>query len=301
MRGIERYFYAPNPWQKALAIVLLPISALYCVIATLKRVFARYEDFGIPIISVGNLVIGGSGKSPFILEVAKEYSKVCIILRGYGRKSKGLKVVSVNGEIFEDSTNVGDEAIMMAKALKNASVIVCENRKKGILEAKKRGVSIIFLDDGFRFNFKKLNILLQPKLEPYFDFCIPSGGYRERKSAYKKADILIKEGIDYKREVKLVNPTKRMLLLTAIANPSRLDEYLPDVVGKITLKDHSYFDKAKILEEYARLEATSLLVTQKDIPKLESFGLPLSVLQLEIVIIPEVKQSIREYIAKALS
>ena len=92
-----------------------------------------------------------------------------------------------------------------------------------------------------------------------------------------------------------------MLLLTAIANPSRLDEYLPDVVGKITLKDHSYFDKAKILEEYARLKATSLLVTQKDVPKLETFGLPLSVLQLEIVIIPEVKQSIREYIAKALS
>ncbi|WP_104721643.1 tetraacyldisaccharide 4'-kinase [Helicobacter mesocricetorum] len=301
MRGIEHYFYAPSFWQKALAIILLPISALYCGIATLKRGFAKYEDFGIPIISVGNLVIGGSGKSPFILEVAKEYSKVCIILRGYGRKSKGLKVVSVNGEILEDSNNAGDEAIMIAKALKNASVIVCENRKKAILEAKKMGVDIIFLDDGFRFNFKKLNIVLQPKLEPYFNFCIPSGGYRERKAAYKKADILIKEGVDYKREVKLVNPTKKMLLLTAIANPSRLDEYLPDVVGKIVLKDHSYFDKAKILEEYTRLEATSLLVTQKDIPKLESFGLPLSVLQLEMIISPEVKQSIRGYIANTLS
>ena len=53
---------------------------------------------------------------------------------------------------------------------------------------------------------------------------------------------------DYTRKVELLYPTQRMLLLTAIANPSRLDSYLPNVVGKIILKDHSYFDKTKILE-----------------------------------------------------
>ena len=67
--------------------------------------------------------------------------------------------------------------------------------------------------------------------------------------------------------------------------------------GKIILKDHSYFDKTKILESYATLNATSLLVTQKDAVKLEEFGLPLSILQLELSIAPNIKEQIKNYIA----
>ncbi|TLD89131.1 tetraacyldisaccharide 4'-kinase [Helicobacter sp. MIT 05-5294] len=298
MRKIEQYFFAPSAPQKILAFCLLPFSFVYCIVATYKRKFARFLDFGIPIISVGNLVLGGSGKSPFILEIAKDYQDSCVILRGYGRKSKGLQIVSIRGEIQTNVQNAGDEAIMLAKNLPNASVIVSENRQKAIIKAKELGAKVIFLDDGFRFNFKKLNILLRPKLEPYFSFCIPSGGYREHKRAYKNADILAREGVDYERKVQLLSPTKRMLLLTAIANPSRLNDYLPDVVGKIILNDHCFFDKSKILEEYTRLEATSLLVTQKDATKLEEFGLPLSLLHLEMQINPAIKQTIAEYIAK---
>ncbi|WP_299545812.1 tetraacyldisaccharide 4'-kinase [uncultured Helicobacter sp.] len=297
MRKIERYFYAPSGIQKLLAFALLPFSVIYCAIATLKRKFARFKDFGIPIISVGNLVLGGSGKSPFIIEIAKDYADVCVILRGYGRKAKGLKIVSIKGTIKESVENVGDEAIMLAKALPNASVIVSEKREVGIQKAKELDSKIIFLDDGFRFNFKKFNILLQPKLEPYFSFCIPSGGYREHKSAYKQADIVAKEGVDYEREVQLIDATPRMLLLTAIANPSRLEEYLPNVVGKITLKDHSFFDKENILKTYEKLGATSLLVTQKDMPKLEGFGVPLSLLQLRLKINPSIIKAVQNYLA----
>ncbi|CAM2906278.1 tetraacyldisaccharide 4'-kinase [Helicobacter burdigaliensis] len=296
MRAIERYFYAPSVLQKLLAICLLPVSLIYAVIATIKRKVAVYEDFGVPIVSVGNLVLGGSGKSPFIMEIAKDYENAFVILRGYGRKSKGLKVVSVKGEIKEDVIKAGDEALMIAKALPKASVIVCKKRKEAILKAKEMGARVIFLDDGFRFNFKKLNIILKPKLEPYFSFCVPSGGYRELKSAYKEADILASEGIDYKREVKVLDKTERMFLLTAIANPSRLEEYLPSVVGKMTLKDHSYFPKDKILEEYKKVNATSLLVTPKDAVKLGDFGLPLSILSLELVIKDEIKEKIKKYI-----
>lgn len=300
MRRVERYFYCPSVLQKCLAFALLPFSIVYCVIATLKRKFAKFQDFEMPIISVGNLVLGGSGKSPFIMEIAKDYADVCVILRGFGRKSKGLKIVSIKGEVKENVQNVGDEAIMLAKALKNATIIVSENRINGILEAKKLGAKTIFLDDGFRFNFKKLNIILRPKLEPYFDFCIPSGAYRERKSAYKKADIIALEGVDYTRKVEIVNKTEKMLLLTAIANPSRLDAYLPSVVGKITLKDHAFFPKDEILQKYKDLEATSLLVTQKDVPKLEAFNLPLSVMQLELTINPNIKEKIASYIKENL-
>lgn len=296
MRTIERYFYAPSTLQKILAICLLPISFIYAIIATLKRKLTICEDFGLPIVSVGNLVLGGSGKSPFIIEIAKDYEDVCVISRGYGRKSKGLKVVSIKGEIKEDVLNAGDEALMIAKALPKASVIVCKKRREAIFKAKEIGAKAIFLDDGFRFNFKKLNIILKPMLEPYFSFCVPSGGYRELKSAYKEADILAQEGEDYKREVKVLNKTERMFLLTAIANPSRLNEYLPSVVGKMSLKDHSYFPKEVILEEYRKLNATSLLVTPKDAVKLEEFGLPLSILSLELVIKSEIKEKIKRYI-----
>ena len=124
MRKIERYFFFPSPMQKFLAFALLPISLLYCMVATLKRKISRHYDFGIPIISVGNLVLGGSGKSPFVMEITRDYPNACVILRGYGRKSKGLKVVSVLGAIQENVTNAGEEAIMLARALNNASVIV---------------------------------------------------------------------------------------------------------------------------------------------------------------------------------
>lgn len=296
MRSIERYFYHPSFFQKILAILLLPISLIYCISATLRRLIAKREDFGIPIISVGNLILGGSGKTPFIIEIAKDYPKSCVILRGYGRKSKGLKIVSHNGKILEDIIASGDEAQMLAKMLPQSTIIVCKNRQKAINEALNLGAKIIFLDDGFRFNFKKLNILLRPKLEPYFSFCIPSGGYREQKSAYSKCDILASEEVDYKRHVSVLKASPRMLLLTAIANPSRLDSYLPNIIGKITLKDHSYFDKEKILSEYKRLDATSLLVTQKDAVKLESFALPLSILHLELEINPKIKEQIKNYI-----
>ncbi|MCE3039196.1 tetraacyldisaccharide 4'-kinase [Helicobacter anatolicus] len=296
MRFIDRYFYKPNFWQKILAICLLPISLLYFIASTLRRKFSKFQDFQIPIISIGNLVAGGSGKTPFIIETAKNYKNVAIILRGYKRKSKGLLVISHKGEILSTQEQAGDEAYLIAKKLPNASVIVCKKRHLALEKAKEMGIKIVFLDDGFRFNYKKLNILLKPKLQPYFNFCIPSGIYRENPYLYNTADLTITEDQDYKRIVTLKNPTKRMLLVTAIANPSRLDQFLPDVVGKITLNDHSTFNKDFLTQQLKNHNATSLLVTQKDEVKLLDFGLPLSILELKLEIKPEILQKIDNYI-----
>ena len=172
MRFIDSYFYNPSFAQKLLSFVLLPVSLLYAISATLRRKCSKYYDFGIPIISVGNLIIGGSGKTPFIIEIAKSYPHSAIISRGYKRKSKGLVVVSHNGEILCTQPQAGDEAYLLAKSLPNASVIVSKDRKQAIHKAKELGAKYIFLDDGFRFHFKKLNIVLQPKLQPYFPFLL---------------------------------------------------------------------------------------------------------------------------------
>jgi len=114
-----------------------------------KRAMAKQIEFGIPIISVGNIIVGGSGKTPVTINLASKYEDVCIILRGYGRASKGLQVVSLRGKILVDVKTSGDEAMLLANSLPKATVIVSENRVTAILKAKELACKIIFLDDGF--------------------------------------------------------------------------------------------------------------------------------------------------------
>ncbi len=300
MRFIDRYLYKPNALQKALSILLLPISILYLIMSIVRRKIQRYYDFQIPIISVGNLIAGGSGKTPFLLEIAKDYNHIAVISRGYKRKSNGLVVVSINGKLQVSEEQSGDEAYLIALSLKNASVIVCKNRKKAIKKAKELGAKCVFLDDGFRFNFKKLNIILYPKLMPYFPFTLPSGMYRENPFYSNPNDIVLKEDVDYIREVYIDNPSEKMLLLSAIANPMRLEQFLApyrtNIVGDILLSDHARFDFDFVQREFKRTGATSLLVTQKDKVKLTKCEIPLSTLVLKMHIKDDITKQIREYI-----
>ncbi|MGL2894784.1 tetraacyldisaccharide 4'-kinase [Helicobacter pylori] len=294
---LERYFYDPTLLQKGLIFVLYPFSLIYQCIATIKRKTAKKHDFKIPIISIGNLIAGGSGKTPFILEIAPRYQEVAVVSRGYQRDSKGLVVVSVKGNILVPQKTAGDEAYLLALNLKQASVIVSEKRELGVLKALELGSKIVFLDDGFRFNFHQFNALLKPKVPPYYPFCLPSGLYRESIESYKEAHLVVTEDKDYKRITSITNPTKRMLLVTAIANPSRLDAFLPkEVVKKLYFRDHAPFDLELLEKEFYQNNATSLLVTSKDRVKLQDCKLPLSVLDLKLEICPKVLEEIDRYI-----
>lgn len=298
MRLIDRYFYNPTWWQKIIIFLLLPLSYFYCFISYFRRKLSPTLDFGIPIISIGNLVVGGSGKTPFLIHIAQSLPnlKIAVISRGYKRKSKGLVVVSRFGEILCSQQDAGDEPYLIAKSVKNVSVIVCKKRKEAIFKAKEMGCDVVLLDDGFRFKYKKLNILLRPKLEPYYPFCLPSGMYREWSKSYDEADLIIKEGEGYMREVSVENPTERMLLLTAIANPMRLNEFLPQVVGKVYYPDHSDFSLQELKEKLSEYNATSLLVTSKDYVKLEKMDLPISLLALRLRVEESIIERIKNYI-----
>ncbi|WQY82980.1 tetraacyldisaccharide 4'-kinase [Helicobacter pylori] len=294
---LERYFYDPTLLQKGLIFALYPFSLIYQCIATLKRKTAKKHDFKIPLISIGNLIAGGSGKTPFILEIAPRYQEVAVVSRGYQRDSKGLVVVSVKGNILVPQKTAGDEAYLLALNLKQASVIVSEKRELGVLKALELGAKIVFLDDGFRFNFNQFNALLKPKIPPYYPFCLPSGLYRESVNSYKEAHLVVTEDKDYKRITSISRPTKRMLLVTAIANPSRLDTFLPkEVVKKLYFRDHAPFDLELLEKEFYQNNATSLLVTSKDLVKLQDCNLPLSVLDLKLEIDPKVLEEIDRYI-----
>jgi len=242
--------------------------------------FTRVEDFKIKIISVGNLTVGGSGKTPLVTAFATQYKKPAIILRGYGRNSKGLIVVKNAQEILCSVNESGDEAMIYAKKLPHAIVIVSEERKPAIKKAKEMGCEIVLLDDAYsKHDIKKVDVLIDVATKN--SFCLPSGPYRERLWATKEA-IIVHEDVDFRRIVTLKYQTERMALVTAIARPSRLDKYLPKVVGKHYFEDHHSFTKEELEKILEKDNATSLLVTFKDYVKIEGFGLPLSLLDLEV-------------------
>lgn len=275
------------------------------LIILIKRAIAQEIEFGIPIISVGNIIVGGSGKTPVTIKLASKYENSCVILRGYGRSSKGLFVVSLNGKILEDVKTSGDEAMLLANSLPKSTIIVSENRIKAILKAKELGCKIIFLDDGFsKYKIAKFNILLRPKDEPTNIFCLPSGGYREPKGFYSQADIELVEGKDFKRVISIKRdglitelPSKT-LLLTAISKPKRLLEFLPKDTKMISYADHYAFTKddiSKIEEEYSDF---AIVTTGKDFVKLKEFNIKnLFLMDLDIEISQNVDFTImNEYI-----
>jgi tetraacyldisaccharide 4'-kinase len=262
-----------------------------------RRLFTFKKSYKIPIVSIGNLTVGGSGKTPFVIALAKKYENVTIISRGYGRQSKGLVEVSQRGKVVSDVFNSGDEAMLMAKSLSKASVIVSEDRVLAIDKAIKDGTKIIFLDDGFnRTNIEKYEILLFPKtIKNYFTF--PSGPFREFFFMKYLADLSLHEGKDFKRMVEVDNKTEKMLLVTAISNPERLNDFLPKgVINKVYLDDHAYFNEEELKKKMLEEGATSLLITQKDEVKMQDFKLTLSVMKLELEIKNEVLEKIHNYI-----
>jgi len=252
------------------------------------------KDFGVKIISVGNLSVGGSGKTPLVTALALRYENVAIILRGYGRNSQGIHVVKDKQNILCNVSLSGDEAMIYAHKLPNAIVIVSEKRAVAIAKAKEMGAKLIFLDDAYsKHDIKKLDILIDVKSKN--ESCLPSGPFRERLWSTKQA-VLLQDGIDFKRVVFLKNETQKMSLVTAIARPQRLDEYLPQVISKNYFEDHHAFVKWELQNVLKNDMSDSILVTYKDFVKVASFGLPLSLLDLEVEVNDQVFKIIEEYI-----
>jgi tetraacyldisaccharide 4'-kinase len=270
------------------------------VIVAFKRVSAKSIDFQIPIVSVGNLLIGGTGKTPVILALAKKEIHPAIVLRGYGRVSKGMQIVSKQGNIQLDLDSSGDEAYLYALSLQNATVIVDEHRVYGVMKAKELGCNIVFLDDGYRFhNILKYDILLRPKLEPTNVFCLPSGGYKETKMMYSFVPCVLKDGEDFKRIITFTKNNKtievlpeNLLLLTAISKPDRLLEYLPKNIECKTFIDHYQFTKSDIDNILNHYKDYTIITTSKDYVKLKKFDLDnIILMNLDIEIIKEISYS----------
>ena len=257
----------------------------------------RKRDFGVPIVSIGNLVVGGTGKTPFLIELLSKYPKTFVVLRGYGRQSKGYLLVSKEGEVLVGVDQSADEPMLIARSQKKCSVIVSEERAFGIKKAKEMGAKVIFLDDGFnQVGIKKFDILLTSQKFKN-NLPMPAGPFREFWFCEKQADLVLSEGVDFARSVEFENLGKKMVLVTAISNPARLDKFLPKgVVGKYYFKDHAYFKEDDLRDILEKEGADRLLVTQKDLVKIADFKLPLAIIKLKLEIKEYVFDAVDTYI-----
>ncbi len=183
-----------------LKIILFPFACLYGLIMKIRdKLFdfriLRAKSFDLPVISVGNLCFGGTGKTPHVEYLARllgEKYHVAILSRGYGRKTRGHLIASVNNS----DTDLGDESLQYFRKFNNVTVAVNERRKQGIIELLKDrpGTEIILLDDAFQHRWVKpgLSILLTDYHHLFVeDYPLPTGTLREFRSGAKRADMIV--------------------------------------------------------------------------------------------------------------
>lgn len=307
---IEEYLFYPTPFQQFISALLLPLTVIYCFIKFVKKSSTTTYDFGIKVVSIGNLILGGTGKTPFTIALSKHFPNNAIVLRGYKRKSKGLYVVSDRGNILQSQDISGDEAYEYALSCPDSIVIVSEDRAKGVLKAKELGAKIVFLDDGFsKREILKFDILLRPKNEPTNLFCLPSGGYKEPKIEYLNADIVAREEVDYTRHTSFsfYNATNKtvvktdilpenLILVSAISKPQRLFDFLPNGIRYEFFEDHYDFQRGDIENIQEKYNTKNIIVTKKDFVKLQKFDMDLYVIDLEVKINQEIIEKVGEYV-----
>jgi tetraacyldisaccharide 4'-kinase len=185
---------------KSFRILLFPFSLVYALIVIIrnylfdKNIF-KSVTFNIPIISVGNLSVGGTGKSPmveYLITLLEEQFELATLSRGYKRKTKGYALAHESTTALD----IGDEPMQFHSKFPNIAVAVGEERIVAIpqLLHDRPKTEVIILDDAFQHRAIKpgFNILLTDYNNLFTrDFFLPTGDLRDQRSSYKRADIIV--------------------------------------------------------------------------------------------------------------
>lgn len=181
---------------------LLPVSWTYGFGVWVRNEFFNHgllhsSDFDVPVISVGNITVGGTGKTPhveYLIRLLKERYKVAVLSRGYKRHTKGYVLANLQSTAHD----IGDEPYQMKVKFPKITVAVDANRREGICRLRQdpttRGVNMILLDDAYQHRYVRpnLNILLVDYNRPIFsDKLLPAGRLRESTKGKRRADIVI--------------------------------------------------------------------------------------------------------------
>ncbi len=292
------YFIKPKFWDKKnnsfLSILLYPLSIIYYLINVIRKKISIPQKFNIPIICVGNIYIGGTGKTSAAIEIMKilnQSKKICFLTKGYGRKSKKDIYLNELNISNQNTVDTGDEALLLNKY---GDVYISNNRTKAINTIIKLGYDAIILDDGFQDHliFKNLNILcFDSKNWIGNNNLIPSGPLREPLTSIKEANFIIIKGEKnqiIENEIKKISPNieiiyaenriennetlknKNFIAFTGIGNPYSFFNTLLNnnikIIKQIIYPDHFQFTEKNynVLFQEAENNNCNLITTEKD-------------------------------------
>jgi tetraacyldisaccharide 4'-kinase len=192
--------------NRAATLALVPLSMLYG--AAIRTRIALYRNgvfqtykVAAPVISVGNITTGGTGKTPLVEWIARKLAqrdrRVCILTRGYGRTNSHQRVIASDGNrILSDAEHSGDEALLLAEKLKGEAAVICDsNRVSAANWAVENFESdVLVLDDGFQ-NLRiarDLNIVTIDATNPWNNrWLLPAGLLREPIKGLARADCIV--------------------------------------------------------------------------------------------------------------
>jgi tetraacyldisaccharide 4'-kinase len=278
-------------------ILLKPIELLWRGVNRLRRALYRRGTLTSrrlprPVVSIGNLVAGGAGKTPAVITIARYLEKrgfrVAVLTRGYGRRGNASGVVT-----SLDAARFGDEPVLIKSKLKTVDVIVGSNRYHNAMQfLSQNDCDVFVLDDGFQ----------HLKLARNVDVVIDAGGgvRREGRSALAGADFVIQ------RNLHLVVPeglsSRPLFAFTGLANNEQFFDSLRaqglNVVGTKGFRDHHRYAAADVaaLKEMARVAgAEAIVTTEKDAVKIDDRDIiPIAA---EMIVEPAILEAIAERIS----
>jgi len=280
--------FKPKFWKSNknfFTVLLIPLSLITWIYIILKKTFIQKVKFNIPVICVGNIFIGGTGKTPLSIHIAKKLSengKNPAIVRKYYR------------------SHIDEHKMILSYYNK---LILNLNRSKGIYEALEKGYDAVILDDGFQdYKIKKnLSIICFNSNQLIGNgYLFPSGPLRESLGALRNANILIINGdknLDFEQKILKIQKNlkiyysnykplniqefkdKRLLVISGIGNPENFFKILKDnqlnVQKKMVYPDHYEFTKNEMLKivEHAKKNDFQIVMTEKDYYKIKDFSL----------------------------
>ena len=286
-----QFWYEPNTWK---AKFLYPLGYFYNLLTLLRGKLAKPQSYSCLTICIGNLNVGGTGKTPTTIALAQHFLKkglqVHVVSRGYKGKFQGTFLVDPQKH---KSDEVGDEPLLMSEF---TSVWVSNKRKNGIAAAENAGAQIVLLDDGFQDpSFHKDFSLIVVDGEKGFGNkkCMPAGPLRENiVQGFKRADALVIVGQriykfdTFPTHLKIIHSTLKpietgmnwkegkYLAFAGIADPSKFFKTLrslgANLIDCVALSDHQNLDGQvlKKLERKANSAHAQLVTTEKDAVRL---------------------------------
>ena len=184
-------------------LAAVPLSLLFSSVVRVRnflyeRGVLHREQLPLHIISVGNLTVGGTGKTPFVLWLARllhaQQHRVGILSRGYKGKNNGVTTVGTDGRAQATPEEVGDEAVMLARAFSGVVLAGRDRVRAARVAQKTYGVEVLILDDGFQYRRLGRNLdilLLNAQQRETTGWLLPAGPFREPLTSIRRADLVV--------------------------------------------------------------------------------------------------------------